>query len=57
MKTWVCGVCGLIVQGENPPDECPDCGAPATEFTEIQIEDQGDDDDIMELGGDDFEEP
>ena len=26
-KIWVCPVCGYIHEGEEPPDECPVCGA------------------------------
>jgi CBS-domain-containing membrane protein len=24
---WVCGVCGEIVRGMDPPEHCPRCGA------------------------------
>jgi len=34
MKKWVCGVCGYVHEGENPPTNCPQCGAPASKFTE-----------------------
>ena len=26
-KKYVCPVCGYVYEGENPPDECPLCGA------------------------------
>ncbi|MCU0495482.1 MAG: CBS domain-containing protein [Chloroflexaceae bacterium] len=30
---WVCDVCGEIVRGQDAPDHCPRCGAPANAFT------------------------
>lgn len=29
---WVCAVCGYVHSGPTPPDVCPVCGAPASEF-------------------------
>ena len=26
---WTCSVCGYTVEGDNPPEKCPQCGAPA----------------------------
>ena len=34
MKKWVCNVCGYVYYGENAPEKCPQCGAPASKFTE-----------------------
>ena len=34
MKKWVCGVCGYIYEGETPPEQCPQCKAPASVFKE-----------------------
>ena len=34
MKKWVCSVCGYVYEGENPPEKCPQCGVPASTFTE-----------------------
>jgi rubrerythrin len=34
MKKWVCQVCGYVFTGDQPPDKCPVCGAPAAKFTE-----------------------
>ena len=34
-KTWRCSVCGYIHEGDAPPDTCPVCGVPASEFEEI----------------------
>ncbi len=31
-KRWVCAVCGYVHHGPAPPDACPVCGAPASEF-------------------------
>ena len=32
MKKWVCGVCGYIYEGEQPPEECPLCGVGSDQF-------------------------
>ena len=42
MKKWQCMVCGYIHEGEEPPDECPVCGADKSEFVEITEEAGGD---------------
>ncbi|MEA5038716.1 MAG: NADH peroxidase [Clostridiaceae bacterium] len=34
MKKFVCSVCGYVYEGENPPEFCPQCHAPASKFTE-----------------------
>lgn len=34
MKTWVCTVCGYVYEGENAPEFCPVCKAPASKFRE-----------------------
>ncbi|MBR6951777.1 MAG: NADH peroxidase [Oscillospiraceae bacterium] len=34
MKKWVCSVCGYVYEGENPPEVCPICKAPASKFNE-----------------------
>ena len=34
-KSWKCNVCGYVHTGPEPPEMCPICGAPASEFTEI----------------------
>ena len=31
-KKWICTVCGYVHEGENPPENCPTCGAPAVKF-------------------------
>jgi len=38
MKKWQCMVCGYIHEGDEPPDECPVCGADKSEFIEITEE-------------------
>jgi len=38
MKKWQCTVCGYIHEGDEPPDECPVCGADRSEFVEITEE-------------------
>jgi nitrite reductase (NADH) large subunit len=39
-KSWICLVCGYLHQGDEAPEACPICGAPATDFelhaTEVQ---------------------
>ena len=35
MKKYVCPVCGYVHEGENPPEKCPQCGAPKEKFTEL----------------------
>ena len=32
MAKWVCSVCGYVFEGENPPEFCPQCKAPASKF-------------------------
>ena len=32
MKAWRCAVCGYVHRGDEPPAECPVCGAPREEF-------------------------
>jgi len=34
MKKWICAVCGYVHEGDAPPEECPDCGADASQFSE-----------------------
>lgn len=34
MKKWVCSVCGYVHEGEQPPEACPICKAPASKFME-----------------------
>lgn len=34
MKKWVCSVCGYVHEGDNPPENCPQCGAPKEKFSE-----------------------
>ena len=34
MKKFVCSVCGYVHEGENAPDQCPVCKAPAEKFVE-----------------------
>lgn len=35
MKTFKCTVCGYIFHGETPPDPCPVCHRPSSEFEEV----------------------
>jgi rubrerythrin len=34
MKKFVCAVCGYVHEGSAPPDQCPQCKAPAAKFSE-----------------------
>ena len=34
MKKFVCSVCGYVYEGDSAPERCPQCGAPASKFTE-----------------------
>ena len=34
MKKWVCSVCGYVHTGDQPPESCPTCKAPASKFKE-----------------------
>ena len=33
MAKWVCSVCGYVHEGDEAPDVCPVCKAPASKFT------------------------
>ena len=35
---WVCQVCGYVYEGEQPPEKCPQCKAPASKFTKQDAE-------------------
>ena len=35
MKKWKCTVCGYIHTGDEPPEKCPVCGAPASKFIDV----------------------
>ena len=35
---WVCSVCGYVYEGEQPPERCPQCKAPASKFTKQEGE-------------------
>jgi len=38
VKKWQCTVCGYIHEGDEPPEECPVCGADRSKFIEIVTE-------------------
>jgi len=38
MKKWRCTVCGYIHEGDEPPEECPVCGADKSMFEEVTEE-------------------
>ena len=35
-KKWKCTVCGYIHDGEEPPEQCPVCGAPSYQFVLLE---------------------
>lgn len=35
MKKWRCTVCGYTLEGETPPEKCPNCGALKEKFEEL----------------------
>lgn len=35
MKKFRCSVCGEVVEGDNPPKNCPVCNAPTEKFSEV----------------------
>ena len=37
MKKWVCTVCGYVYEGENAPEFCPVCKAPASKFRKQSV--------------------
>ena len=39
MKKFVCKVCGYVYVGDAAPAQCPQCKAPASQFTEVVEED------------------
>lgn len=34
MKKYICPICGYVHEGNEPPEKCPQCGAPGAKFTE-----------------------
>lgn len=36
---WLCEICGYIHEDEEPPAECPVCGAPRSKFSEFDKQD------------------
>lgn len=38
MKQWRCSVCNYIHEGEEPPEQCPVCGADKDKFVAIEDE-------------------
>lgn len=37
-KKWICTVCGYVHEGDEAPEKCPLCGAPASKFKEMAPE-------------------
>ena len=35
---WVCSICGYVYEGEQPPEKCPVCKAPASKFNKQDAE-------------------
>jgi len=36
MQKWQCTVCGYIHEGDQPPEECPVCGADQSKFVKLE---------------------
>ena len=34
-KKFICTVCGYVHEGDEAPEKCPICGAPASKFKEL----------------------
>ena len=34
-KKFICTVCGYVHEGDSAPEKCPQCGVPASKFTEL----------------------
>lgn len=41
MKKWKCRVCGYIHEGDTPPETCPKCGAPRSQFEDAKPQSSG----------------
>ncbi|MCH4156433.1 MAG: NADH peroxidase [Muribaculaceae bacterium] len=37
-KKFICTVCGYVYEGDAAPAKCPQCGAPASKFKEMEAE-------------------
>ena len=35
-KKWICTVCGYVHEGDEAPEKCPKCKAPASKFKELE---------------------
>ena len=35
---WVCSICGYVYEGEQAPEQCPVCTAPASKFNKMETE-------------------
>lgn len=53
---WVCDICGYIHDEDEPPDNCPVCGAPKSKFSEWDESDAEDLDEDFNGDDDDWEE-
>ena len=36
MTKWICKVCGYVYEGDNAPEQCPVCKAPASQFEKVE---------------------
>lgn len=41
MEKWKCRVCGYLHQGDTPPEICPKCGTPRSQFEAQEVEKEG----------------
>lgn len=58
MGEWECIECGHIHEGENPPKQCPECGAASDrfEFYEYDDDEELDDEELDDYQDDDWDE-
>ena len=51
MKKYVCKLCGYVELKESPPEKCPQCGAPRSQFEEREdaLKKAADEENLTEL--------
>lgn len=49
MKQWRCSLCGYVHTGDMPPEKCPVCGAPSSEFVLLDVIKRAESDSVIAL--------
>ena len=49
-KKFICTVCGYVYEGDEAPEKCPICKAPASKFKELSADDETEFATVHELG-------